>query len=187
MSTPRFIGSKILFIADQNDWDHEILIIVLVNVDTLQEIISPLLNALVAFSICNVEHNHTAICSSVECVTQRLKSFLACGVPDLERNQLTCFSFNFLFNKVSSYSWFLTYAGFFVLVAFDEARLSDTGVSDYHDLQKLFVSFTICGSRARLSRPLGWAAIRKVSTSFYVLFWNEISPILNLLFFGLRS
>ena len=73
------------------------------------------------------------------------------------------------------------------MVAFDKARLSDTGVSDYYDLQKLLVGFTICGSRAGLSGPLGWAAIRKISASFYMLFWNEISPILNFLFFGLRS
>ena len=147
LSTPRFVGSQILLIAYEYYGHHEVLALILVGVNALQEVISPLFYSLVAFAICYVEYNYAAVSSSVKSVAQRLETLLASCIPDLKGHHLTCFCFYFLFYEVCAYCWFLANAGFFILVAFNKAGLSDTGVSDYDDLQKLLV-FAIRSARA---------------------------------------
>ena len=63
LSAPRFVGSQILLIAYEYYGHHEVLALILVSVNALQEIISPLFYSFVALAICYVEYNYAAISS----------------------------------------------------------------------------------------------------------------------------
>jgi hypothetical protein len=69
---------------------------------------------------------------------------LTSSIPDLKRNHLPRLGFHLLFDKIGSDSGLLANAGFFILIALNEARFSHAGVSNHYDLKKLFV-FTIGG------------------------------------------
>lgn len=49
-----------------------------------QELISPAVQSFESVGCGHVKHQHAAVCSAVECHTQRLEPLLACRVPDLK-------------------------------------------------------------------------------------------------------
>lgn len=84
--------------------------------DAFDEVVLPLLNALIRISISGIEHNDTAISSSVECVAQTLKPLLASCVPDLQGYDLARLDLNFLLDEVRTNRWFVIPTRLLVLV-----------------------------------------------------------------------
>ena len=176
--------AEVVLVADQDDGHHEILAFILpIVVHTLKEVIAPLLDAFVRLAIGDVEDDHAAVGSPVESVTQALESLLTGSVPYLEGNQLTRLCFHFLLDEVCADCRLLRNAGFFVLVALDEAGLSDARVPNHHDLQKLFILTAAGLLRARVHALLSGPPIGEISAPLNVLSGNEVGPVLNLLLF----
>ena len=79
--------AAINFVSDQDDRHLDLgLVQVVVGYDAVDEVVLPLLDALVAVPIRQVKHDDAAVCASVETVTQALESLLAGSIPDLQRD-----------------------------------------------------------------------------------------------------
>ena len=50
-----------------------------------EELVAPAVESFEAFRVVDVVYKHTAICASIECNTERLESFLAGSIPELEK------------------------------------------------------------------------------------------------------
>lgn len=57
--------------------------------DALDKVVLPLLDAFVAVSISQIEHDDAAVSPSVKAIAQTLEPFLASCIPDLERYSFT--------------------------------------------------------------------------------------------------
>ena len=108
----------------------------------VNEIIAPGSDPLIAFDISQIKDNHTAIGTSVKCVTEALKPLLAGSIPHLEWHLLTTVESHNLFHEVGADCRSLDFVNLFVLEVFDESCLSDIGVSNDHNLQKVGLPMT---------------------------------------------
>ena len=140
---------------------------------TFQEVVAPDIDALIAFTVRQVEHNDAAVGPAVKSVRQALKALLACGIPDLDRHNLACFSFDLFLHEICTYRRLLRDAGLTVLERVDYARLADARVAD-NDYFQILLFAAISGSCGGLPNSaigppsLIWP-IGEVGASFNVL------------------
>lgn len=130
--------AKVALVSNNYYGDVRLLLIALALVIvlrryTVQEVIAPLVDALVAVNACKVEYDNATVSAAVEAVAQALEALLARRIPDLERNNISVPYLNLFFNKICAYGSLLREAGLFILEALNYACFSYARVANDND------------------------------------------------------
>lgn len=101
------VGAKVTLISNY-DYGHiwllfvalTVIIVIILRRNAIQEVVAPLVDALVAIDARQVEHDNAAVSASVEAVAQALEALLTSCVPYLQRYNISVFYFDFLFYEI---------------------------------------------------------------------------------------
>ena len=147
------------------------------NCYAIHEITLPNIDTLITFETCQIKNDYTTVSPTIKSIAQTLKSLLPCSVPNLQGNHFTIVNFYFLLYKICPYCCFLRQAWLLVLKTLNYARFSYSWVPNNYNFQKLFALRSwiwCCMTDRTVSSSI---SIRKIGTTFYMLFGYKLCPI----------